>query len=56
MTFNAAFDTAYVNHFFSARIYNLIQIHSGETSRPPDFITRSVAARPHAFEARFAHF
>ena len=31
--------------FFPAWIYNLIQIHSGETSRPRDFVARSVAAR-----------
>ena len=50
MTFNAAPDTAYVNHFFPARIYNMIQIHSGETSRPPDLIASSVAAPPHALK------
>ena len=41
MIFHAAPDTAYVNHFFPAWIYNMIQIHSGETSGPRD----SVAAR-----------
>ena len=46
--FHAAPDTVYVNHFFSTWIYNMIQIHSGETSRPWDFVTCSVAARPHA--------
>ena len=50
MTFNAAPDTAYVNHFFPARIYNMIQMHSGETSRPPDLIASSVAAPPHALK------
>ena len=34
--------------FFPAWISNMIQIHSGETSRPRDFVARSVAARPHA--------
>ena len=32
------------------RIYNMIQIHSGETIRPRDFLARSVAARPHALK------
>ena len=49
---HAARDTAYVNHFFPAWIYNYIkiQIHSGEISRPRDFVARSVAARPHALK------
>ena len=31
-------------------IYNMIQIHSREKSRPPDFVACSVAARPHALK------
>ena len=34
----------------------MIQIHPGETSRPQDFIARSVAVQPHATEACVAHF
>ena len=48
--FHAAPDTAYVNQFFPAWIYNVIQIRSGETSRPLDSVARSVAARPHALK------
>ena len=48
--FHAASDTAYVNQFFPAWIYNVIQIRSGETSRPLDSVARSVAARPHALK------
>ena len=48
--FHAAPDSSYVNHFFPAWISNMIQIHSGETSRPRDFVARSVAARPHALK------
>ena len=48
--FHAAPDTAYVNHFFPMWIYNMIQIHSGETSRPWDFVARLVTARPHALK------
>ena len=33
---------AYVNHFFPREIYN--------TSRPRNFVARSVAARPHALK------
>ena len=47
--FDAAPDTAYVNHFFPAWIYNMIQIHSGETSQPRD-LARSVAGRTHALK------
>ena len=36
--------------FFPAQIYNIIQIHSGETSRPRDFGARSVTARPCALK------
>ena len=36
--------------FFTAWIYNIIQIHSGETSRPLDVVARSVFARPHALK------
>ena len=39
-----------VNLFFFPWIYNMIQIHADETSRPPDFIARSVAARPRALK------
>ena len=28
----------------------MVQIHLGETSRPQDFVARSVAARPHALK------
>ena len=35
---------------FPAWIYNMIQIHSGETSQPPDFVACSLAARPHALK------
>ena len=28
----------------------MIQIHSGATSRPQDFVARSVATRPHALK------
>ena len=35
-------DIAYVNHFFPREIYN--------TSRPRDFVARSVAAGPHALK------
>ena len=40
--FHASPDTAYmyVNPFFPTWIYNMIQIHSGETSRPRDFVFR----------------
>ena len=31
MIFQAGPDTAYVNHFFPARIHHMIEIHSGET-------------------------
>ena len=48
--FRNASDTAYVNHFFPSWIYNMIQIHSGKTSRPWDFVSRSVTARPHALK------
>ena len=48
--FHAASDTAYVNQFFPAWIYNVIQIRSGETSRPLDSVARSIAARPHALK------
>lgn len=41
MIFDATLDTAYVNQF-----YGVIQIHSGETSRPCDF-AHSVTVRPH---------
>ena len=50
VTFYSAPDTSYVNHFFPAWISNMIQIHSGKTSRPRDFVARSVAARPHALK------
>ena len=43
-------NTSYVNHFFPAWISNMIQIHSGKTSRPRDFVARSVAARPYALK------
>ena len=46
--FHAAPDTAYVNHFFPAWIYNMIQIQSGETIWPQDFVACSVAAQPNA--------
>ena len=36
--------------FFPAWNYNIIKIHSGETSRPRDFVARSVAVRPHALK------
>ena len=36
--FHIAPDTSYVNHFFPAWIYSVIQFHSGETSRPRDFV------------------
>ena len=39
-----------VNLFFFPWIYNMIQIHADETSRPPDFVARSVAARPRALK------
>ena len=48
--FHTTPDTAHVNPFFPKWIYNMIQIHSGETSRPWDFVTRLVAARPHALK------
>ena len=48
--FHAAPDKAYVNHFFPAWIYNMTQIHSGETSWPRDCVARSVAARLHALK------
>ena len=38
--FHAAPDKAYVNHFFPAWIYNMTQIHSGETSWPRDCVAR----------------
>ena len=56
MIFHAASDTAYVNHSFSACIYDMIQIHSGETSRPRDFVACSVAARPHALKLASLNF
>ena len=36
--------------FFPVWIHNMIQIHSGETSRPRDFIVRSVVERLHALK------
>ena len=42
--------------FFSAGIYDMIQIHSGETSRTRDFVARSVAARPHALKLASLNF
>ena len=39
-----------VNLFFFPWIYNMIQIHADETSRPPNFVARSVAARPRALK------
>ena len=36
--------------FFPAWIGNTIEIHSGETSRPRDFVASSVVARPHALK------
>ena len=35
---------------FPAWIYNMIQIHSGERSRPREFVARLVAARPHGMK------
>ena len=35
---------------FPAWIYNMIQIHSGEASRPRHFVAHSVAVRPHALK------
>ena len=43
-------NTSYVTHFFPAWISNMILIHSVKTSRPRDFVARSVAARPHALK------
>ena len=40
--FHAERDIAYVNHFFPREIYN--------TSRPRNFVARSVAARSHALK------
>ena len=54
--FHATPDTAYVDRFFPAWIYNMIQFHLGETSRPRDFVARSVAQRPSCTAACFAHF
>ena len=48
--FHAAPDTALSIFFFFPWIYNMIQIHADETSRPPDFVARSVAARPRALK------
>ena len=36
--------------FSTAWIYNILQIYSGETSRPLDVVARSVAERPHALK------
>ena len=48
--FHTAPDTAYVNHFSPACIYNMIQIHSGETSQPRDFVASSIPARSRALK------
>ena len=45
--FHAAPDIA-CQSLFPAWIYNVIPIHSGETSRSRDFVGSPVAARPHA--------
>ena len=47
MIFHTAPATAYVNHFPPPPpcIYNMIQIHSGETSQPQDFVASSIPAR-----------
>ena len=44
MIFHTAPATAYVNHPPPC-IYNMIQIHSGETSQPQDFVASSIPAR-----------
>ena len=40
--FHAAPDTVYVNHFFPSEFIIWFKSHSGETSRPPDFVARSL--------------
>ena len=42
--------------FFSAWIFNMIQIHPGETSQPQDFIACSVALQPHALKLALLTF
>ena len=37
-------------------VYNMIQIHSSETSQPQDFMACSVAVRPHALKLTFLTF
>ena len=47
-------NTTYVNHFFPAWIDNMIEIHSGQKSRPQDFVARSVVARSLASALKLA--
>ena len=55
MIFHAVPDTAYVNHFFPAWIYNMIQIYSGEKAGLR--LRRSLGRwETSCIEARFAHF